>query len=285
MSPGLYLDIAEETYHSDQLIDATPTLSVSTAQALVLESAAHAYMRHPRLGGQPLVPTATMDRGSLIHALLLGKGRQLAVIECDDWKKPANRKERDKHRAEGRLVVTRKLYEESMSAATALDAKLKRRGFVFNGSSEVTLVWKETADNGAEVNCRGRADHVVGERIYDLKIGDANPRRIRRGHLTAMGYDIQGAAYPRALEYALPQLRGRATFTLLFCEPEPPYCVTPVRFAGSLRELGERKWLRAVNYWERCLREQEWPDYLPDGDVMFAEARGYELDDEEGAAA
>jgi hypothetical protein len=285
MTPGLYIDISEEQYHADRLDDSTPSLSVSIAQALVLESAAHAYLRHPRLGGQPVVPSTIMDRGTLIHALLLGKGRELAIVECEDWKKPANRKLRDEHRAAGRLAVTRSLYDDSIEAAKALEAKLRKRGFVFNGSSEVTLVWDETADDGSKVRCRARTDHIVGERIYDLKIGDANPKRIKRGHLTSMGYDIQGAAYPRALEYALPQLVGRASFTLLFCEPEPPYCVTPVRFGGSLRELGTRKWLRGVNVWEQCLRLNEWPDYIPDDEIMYAEARPFELEDEEGAAA
>lgn len=285
MTPGLYLDIGETEYHADKLDDSTPSLSVSIARALVLESAAHAFLRHPRLGGQPLTPTTIMDRGTLIHALLLGKGRELAIVECEDWKKPKNRELRDEHRAAGRLAVTRTLYDESIEAAKALDAKLKKRGYIFNGSSEVTLLWNETAENGKPVRCRARTDHIVGERIYDLKIGDANPKRIRKGHLTSMGYDIQGAAYPRALEYALPQLRGRATFTLLFCEPEPPYCVTPVRFGGSLRELGTKKWERAVNVWERCLRLGEWPEYIADDDVLYAEARPYELEDEESSAA
>lgn len=288
MTPGLYLDISEEQYHTDKLgAEADPPmLSVSTAQALVLESPAHAHWRHPRLGGHALIPSTIMDRGTLLHALLLGKGREVAVIECEDWTHKADKKLRDAHRAAGRLAVTRKLYDDSIEGAKELEAKLRRRGYIFNGSSEVTLVWNEETADGVVVQCRARADHIVGERIYDLKItGDANPKTLKRGQLTRMGYDIQGAAYPRALEYALPQLRGRTSFTLLFCEAEPPYCVTPVRFAGSLRELGERKWLRAVNEWERCLSAGHWPDYLDDGDVMIAEAKPYELEDEEGAAA
>ena len=39
--------------------------------------------------------TNDMDRGSLLHKLLLGAGREVAVIECDDWKKPGNRELRD----------------------------------------------------------------------------------------------------------------------------------------------------------------------------------------------
>jgi hypothetical protein len=96
-----------------------------------------------------------------------------------------------------------------------------------------------------------------------------------------MGYDIQGAAYTRAFESVDVRVRGRSSFTLLFCEPEPPYCITPVRFAGSMKELGARKWQRGVNAWERCTRTGEWRDYTDS--VVFAEAKPWELEEEQGA--
>lgn len=284
MKPGLYLEeVSEVDYHNDALGEGL-TLSCSIAQALVLESAAHAYLRHPKLGGQPFAPTNEMDRGSLIHALLLGKGRELAIVEADDWKKKGNRELRDEHRKAGRLAVHRKLYDESLVAAQELKKKLATRGYEFTGDSEVTLIWPEHAANGATVLCRGRLDHVKGAEIWDLKItGDANPKTLTRGHITRMGYDIQGAAYPRGLESVDPRYRGRVTYTLLFCEPEPPYCVTPVRFAGSLKELGSRKWQRGVNRWEWCMRTGEWPDYC--SDVVFAEAKPWELEEETSEVA
>jgi hypothetical protein len=280
MNPGLYLDISEAQYHSDGCSDAgdPPMLSASTASTLALESPAHAYLRHPKLGGQPLTPTGDMDRGSLIHALLLGKGRECAIVECDDWKKPGNRELRDAHRAAGRVAVTRKLYDASIVAAEALRKKLDARGYPLDGDSEVTILWDELASNGAKVPCRARLDHLKDHEIFDLKItGDANPKTLTRGHLTRMGYDIQGVAYPRALESVDPRARGRAVFTMLFCEPEPPYCITVVRFAGSLRELGARKWTRAVDDWERCLRTGTWPDYSDE--IVFAEAKPWDLAD------
>lgn len=277
LKPGLYLDVSEDAYHSDPL--EKPSLSVSTAKALVLESPAHAYLRHPRLGAEGVVPTREMDRGTLIHALLLGKGRSVAVIECEDWKKPSNRALRDEHREAGRLAVTRKLYDDSIEAAQNLDIKLKARGYNFDGHSEATVVWTEHATNGAEVMCRARMDHVSGPVIYDLKIGSANPKRFRQGHITSMGYDIQGAAYRRALEQVDPRLRGRVKFLLLFCEPFPPYCISPVCFAGTLRELGERRWQRGVDDWERCLRTDVWPDYV-EGEYV-AEAKPWDLEDHE----
>jgi hypothetical protein len=276
-SPGLFLDLPESKYHADDFGDGL-RLSVSVAQALVLESPAHAYLRHPKLGNQPLKPTTDMDRGTLIHKLLLGKGQSVKVVECEAWTKKKDKEEREEIRSSGALPVTRKLFDEASVAAAALASKLKSRGYALTGDSEVTALWAEVATNGAHVPCRGRFDHIKGNDIFELKItGDANPKTLTRGQLTRMGYDIQGTAYPRALEYIDARAKGRSTFTMLFCEHEPPYCITAVRFAGSLRELGARKWQRAVDTWEECLRTGTWPDYSDE--IVFAEARPWELAD------
>lgn len=278
MKPGLYLEeISEVDYHNDALGDGL-TLSCSIGQALVLECPAYAWLRHPKLGGQPFKPNNDMDRGTLLHALLLGKGREVAIIECQDWKKPGNRELRDAHRAEGRVAVTRKLYDECIPAAKRIAEKLanRRDPVIFDGHSEVTIIWRERATNGAEVLCRARLDHVSGPNVYDLKItGDANPKTLSKGHLTSMGYDIQRAAYTRALESVDPRLVGRVNYRVVFCEWEPPYCVQPVQCAGSMRELGERKWQLAIDRWEQCVRTGNWPDYSDDDAII--EARPFDM--------
>lgn len=279
MKPGIYLDIPEADYHNDPR--ETPSLSVTTAKALCLDSEAHAYMRHPQLGGQPFTPSSDMDRGTLIHKLLLGKGPTVAIVECDAWTHKKDKDARNEYRAAGLLPVTRKMHDSALIAAPIIAQKLEARGYKLAGDSEVTVLWDERASDGTIVPCRSRMDHVLDSQIWDLKIGDANPRRFKRGHLTAMGYDIQGAAYPRALESVDPRQRGRSVFKLLFCEPEPPYCITPVRFAGSLRELGKRKWERAIDTFASCLRTGIWSDYI-DGEWL-AEAKPWELDEEETA--
>lgn len=276
MEPGLYPDFPERDYHDDPC--ETPSLTASVAKSIVLESPAHAYLRHPRLGGERFRPTDAMDRGTLIHALLLGKGPRIAIIECDDWTKKNDRELRDMYRDVGKLPVSRKVYDAGMLAASELAMKLNVKGYSLTGQSEVTMVWRDQARNGAEVLCRGRVDHVKGAEILDLKITDrAHPKRCRAQAMD-LGYDIQDAAYTRGLGVVRPELLGRVSFTLLFCEPEPPYAVTPVRCAGSARMVGEHKWTRGLNRWERCLREGNWPDYC-DG-VTVIEAKPWEIEEE-----
>lgn len=276
---GLHLDISEEEYHNDP--HETPSLSSTVARLLVRKSPAHARLAHPKLGGASFVPSGDMDRGSLLHKLLLGAGREVVVIECDDWKKPGNRELRDIHRDAGKLAVTRKLFDEALETARQLQPRLAAKGVVFDGHSEVTLLWEEEA-NGRAVPCRARLDHIKDQHLYDLKItSDANPRTLRAGHVTNMGYEIQAACYTSGASIVLPNMRGRLDYTLVFCEHEPPYCVTLVRCAGSLRELGERRWRRAVEAWEYCTRTDEWPDYTGLREVVFVEAKPWDLDEEE----
>jgi hypothetical protein len=277
---GLYLDISEAEYHNDP--HGTPSLSSTIARTLVRESPAHAYLKHPKLGGAKFEPKTDMDRGTLLHKLLLGAGREVAVIECDDWKKPANRELRDIHREAGRIAVTRKLYEEALETAKSLKPRLAAKGIVFDGHSEVTLLWHEEAANGTRMPCRARLDHIKENHLYDLKItGDANPRTLRGGHITNMGYEIQTACYTSGASRVLPHLRGRFDYTLVFCEFEPPYSITKVRSAGSMRELGERRWRRAVNVWEYCTRTGEWPDYTGRDEIVLVEAKPWEMEEEE----
>jgi hypothetical protein len=278
--PGLYLDIAETEYHNDPC--ATPSLSSTVARKLIRESPAHAYLAHPKLGGAEFVPSTDMDRGTLLHKMLLGAGRPVAVIECDDWKKPSNRGLRDEHRKAGRTAVTRSLWEECIEIAKQLTPRLAAKGIIFNGHSEVTLLWDEEA-NGHSVPCRARLDHIKDNHIWDLKItGDANPRTLRAGHITNMGYEIQSACYLSGAAAVLPNMRGRLDYTLVFCEWEPPYCVTPVRASGSLRMLGEQRWKRAVESWEYHTRHNEWPDYTGRDEIVFVDAKPWDLDAEAG---
>jgi hypothetical protein len=96
------------------------------------------------------------------------------------------------------------------------------------------------------------------------------------------GYDIQGVAYPRALERLEPELVGRVDMLFLFCEIEPPYSVLPARPDGALREIGLQRWLRAAQKWRTCLESGEWPDYADEGPVVL-EAMAWDITRELGS--
>jgi hypothetical protein len=275
LEPGIYASVSEERYHSDPC--ETPSLSVSVATTLVTYSEAHAYLEHPRLGGEPFKPTAEMDFGSLCHALMLNQNRPVVLIEADDFKTKEARRLRDEAQANGAIpVLARKLVDANATVEACRARLVAEYGIHLDGESEVTIVWDEKADDGTLVRCRGRLDHVRAEagRIYDLKFcADARPETCRN-KLVSLGYAIQHAAYVRGLAAVRPELLGRLDLEFPFCEVTRPHAVTVCELAGSMRELGQSLWRRAVNRWARALNTGNWPAY----GRTRAEAKPWEIE-------
>jgi hypothetical protein len=267
------LEISEANYHADNLGDYPPSLSRGCAQTLATECPLKAYMEHPRLGNQPRQPTDPTDKGTLIHTLLLDAGPEIEVIDAKDWRTNAAKEARDAAREAGKTPVLSAKYNEIKIAAQRIRERLDEFGEGdLVGLAEQTIVWTENYAGG--VWCRVRPDLLrleAGE-IKDLKtIHRAHPNTIAK-HFIDYGYAIQNACYTRAVEALNPDLAGRVTMKFLFCEIEPPYCVTPAYCAGSMRELGESRWNRAVEIWERCLRTKYWPGYVEEPVAIEAPA-------------
>ncbi len=79
------LNVTEAAYHADPCD--RPSLSHSIAHTLVSESPRHAWIEHPRLGGnRERVSTRAMDDGAILHRLLLGEGAGFEMVMADDWR-------------------------------------------------------------------------------------------------------------------------------------------------------------------------------------------------------
>lgn len=279
------LDCTEEEYFADPC--EVPSLSQSIAGLMLSRSPLHAWSAHPRLGGAPAEEgeedddeeddeksTPAMDAGKLIHRLMLGKGADVVIVHFDNFKKKLAREQRDEARAAGKMPVIAAKYDGFVKAAEILRDRCARAGYPLTGESEVAIEWTEPGNDGPVV-CRCRMDHVfLSEgRILDIKkIRNAHPRKAARSFID-YGYDIQHAAYRRAVSALHPELRGRVDFTFLYMELEPPFVVVPARPDGAFREIGENRWLSAVKVWERCLAANHWPSYSDH--VVTLEAPSY----------
>ncbi len=236
---------------------ALPGLSSSIAKVIVEKSPLHAKVARD----SEREATKNMDRGAVIHRLVLGKGKSFTAVDADDWRTNKAKDARDAARAQGLVPVLAKHLDEHRVAAEKIREELARRGFHLDGDSEVAVQWHE-----GETLCRSMFDHVWLKRgsvgtILDLKItDDASPDFVERNS-ERLGYAIQAAAYTRALTALRPELAGRVDFLFAFCEPETPWAMNISRPDGAFRAIGEARWLRAVQMWERCLRTNEWPAY------------------------
>lgn len=283
-APGVY-ELAPSAYHADPC--PTPSLSSSLARTLLDRSALHAWKEHPRLGGGGVhVEADHIDRGSLIHRLVLGAGSDVEVVDAKDWRTSAARAARDGARSVGHIPVLRADYEDARIAAKEITARLSAFGVELGGVSERTIAWQEQTAYG-EIWCRGMLDHIELRSgravVYDLKTSrSAHPRSCAR-HVIDYGYDVQRAAYVQGVERVLPQYAGRIDYVWLFVELEPPYAVLPAVADALMRERGVRRWDDACSRWAACLSRESWPSYWPAPRPCVLESPGWLLSSEEAS--
>lgn len=284
------VEIDAATYHADEIPHVSvPCLSSSLAKALDAQSPAHAYARHPKLGGQAQKHGDHFDEGTALHSKLLGAGRDVVVVECEmelepargrgadktpavtgivkpgDYRTNAAKAARDAIRATGAIPMLAKDFDRTIKTASALRDRIRAAGIPLDGEVEQVVIWEERADDGTPVVCKAMFDLVdfATGRITDLKSCEsAHPDAIARA-VDDYGYAIQDAAYRAGFEALRPALAGRSTVSFLFMEKAEPFAVTPCWLDGSFRRIGESRWRRAVNTWARCLRTGVWPDYGP----------------------
>lgn len=256
-----FIRMSEAEYFADPC--EKPSLSQSIAGVIDRQSPAHGAARHPRLGGYKGETTESHEKGTLIHALLLGDER-VVVVEAGDWRTKAARERRQEIQADGGIAVLEEDHAEAEIVAETLRTNFEEKGISLKGESELPIFWTEQAANGEIVQCRGLLDKVdleTGE-IRDLKsCASAHPEAISR-HIDAYRYDVQHTAYTRAVGKVLPRLQGRVRMTFVFFELVPPYVVVPVVLDGMYREMGERRWKRAVDAFGEGQRNTRWPGYV-----------------------
>lgn len=249
------LEVEPDAYHL------RPEFSASTAKVLIAKSPRHAQADRET----PRDPSKTMDRGSVLHALVLGKGARFRVIDAADWRTTAAKEARDAAREQGLIPVLVDEFAEYNATAAKVRAALDDRGLRLDGRSELAVRFTEQTTHGP-LGCRVMLDHgwLEGPRagiVLDLKFTtDASPAAVEK-NAENMGYAIQAAAYTRAITQLRPELAGRVQFLFAFCEVDSPNAINVTSGDGAFRELGERRWRRACETWAKCLETKTWPAY------------------------
>lgn len=297
---GKILNCTQEEYFADPC--KVPSLDPTTAHILLSQSPRHAFYAHPRLGGEKREPSRFMDSGSLVHALLLDKGKNCDVIPFDSFRKKEAQELRDAAHEAGRIPVLAEEMDRAQSICEDLRNDMKDNGIILEGGqAEMMIQWTEEADNGHPVQCKGMLDYWQPDTatIYDLKCVTFGRPEACQANSIKRSDVIQVNAYMSAIASLHPELMGRLNFVFLFAEclgasgtlkKTRPYCVSPLQPDGMLRGMSEMKWQQAINRWEECLRLKRWPGYASDGIISMtaplwavkqAMEEGYETDFEE----
>jgi len=257
-TPGIY-EMPPDDYFADPT--PVPSLSHSIAKKLLHQSPKHAYAAHPRLGGGlDDTPSSAMDDGSIVHAMLLGKGSDIAPINADDFRTKAAKEARDAARAEGKIpVLSHKLASLKMCAAAAKDQIMAHpdlRGFFEPGRSEAVLAWQE-----GDTWCRGMIDRLPDDQrlpVFDLKLTGLSAAPEEWERRMVREYATQDAFYMRGLK-AIGQ--PRPAFLFIVIEFDAPYGLSVMASAPSLRAYAEAEIERALHVWDNCMKTQNWPGY------------------------
>lgn len=253
-----------------------PGFNQSTAKVLLDKSPRHAWeyaQRQP--GAKDDDHSRDREIGTVVHALLLGATSEVVEIAADNYRTNIAKETRAAAEMAGKTPILAPDMARAMRACRAAQEQMAAFGLELDGESEVPFYWREEG-----LRCKAQLDHIMadGLTVLDIKTGDdANPRRLTR-RIIDTGLHVQAAAYLRALAAERPETAGRARFIDVFVETSGMVLVTPVEIAGSLLELGERRWLRACATWQQCDEAGVWPGYTTR--ILRPEAPAWAMTDE-----
>lgn len=280
--PGYY-ELEEERYHADPA--PKPSLSSSLVTELVVNTAAEAKQRHPRL--TPPEPDEEeeddkkFDMGNVAHKLLLGRGREIAVIESDSYRTKAAKEARDEAKAAGQQPCLVKVYEKGLKMAAAANLQLAADPENFDaflpdaGRSEVAVFWQEPVfrerPQPAKMWMRALCDRLMNghRRIYDYKTfaPGADPDRFVE-YLVRQGRDIQDPFYSRGVASIEGCEWDEVVFRYIVQHPEPPFLLSVVELMHDPEmENSPRRWSYdrtqwAIDKWARCAAKSAFPGYV-----------------------
>lgn len=258
LPPGLHRNIPADVYHSDPC--PAPSLSSGIAKLLVTQSPAHAWRAHPRYGAGPDEPSLAADLGTICHALTLGRGRQIEVIDAEDWRTKAAKDARDAARSVGKVPCLRRVYSEALDAVASAQNLLREledaEAGIEAGDVEVVAIWRD-----GPTWCRAMADIApAGSRyLYDLKFTGRIAEPLAYARTLAAEYAIQAAFYPRG--FAAIEGGGEREMVFVVVETEAPFSAVPFALAPDLLEMAREQVDHALRVWRRCQERDEWPGY------------------------
>lgn len=263
--PGIYTRVPMSKYHSGKLCDG-PNVTSSGLRKIFSESPAHFWATCP-LNPERVEEeeTTALILGRAAHHLLLGEDdfSTLFVMRPDKIGSEAWHGNKTVCKAwlieqekEGRTVLTRDQLETIRGMAKSLASHPLIQAGILNGAIEQTFAWRCKETGYWKL---ARPDNVPNDSgdFCDLKtIASVSTHSIQSA-IAERSYHQQGAMVCEGW-HALTG-SSESTFTLIFVEKSPPYCVRIVSLWTEDLARGERQNLAAMETFAKCLEEKTWP--------------------------
>ncbi len=260
--PGIFFDVPAAGYFADCC--PTPSITQSLAKLILTKSPLHAWHAHPRLNPDYRHDDDTKyDVGSIAHKLMLGRGKELVVLEFDDWRTKAAQEARKTAASAGKLAVLGKHVGKAERMVKAAREQLEiivcPMLFDPDGASEVVIAWEEGG-----LWRRQMIDWLSRDKkiFADYKTTDmaAAPNGLGRMMVNA-GWPIQAAMASRGLDVIDEDNIGRREFYFVVQETEVPYSLTVCRMSEAAMTMGGKMLDHALRTWDGCIRHNVFPGY------------------------
>lgn len=252
--PGFHDDVPEHLYHADR-----DSLSVSGAKTILKAPALFRWQQdHP-------VHKDVFDVGSAAHALVLGIGAPIAVIDAPDWRGKGAREARDAARANGKTPLLAADHARVVAMADKLSEHTLAMRLLSEGRPEVSAY---ALDEETGVMRRGRFDWLGASVLTDYKTcASADPRDLagRYGAVAKWGYDKQAAWYT---DLARDLGHPAAAFAFIFQMKEPPYLVTVAYVDDDDLYDARADNRHALERFRDCTESGIWPGFVPDDSAV-----------------
>lgn len=268
LKTGIHFDVSAADYFADPCPQ--PSLTQSICKVLLDQSALHAKYEHPRL--KPSADTdeepaaekyvAAQAIGNAAHAILIGRGKTLAVGEFDSWRTDPAKKFRAAAELAGQTPILNKHMLTAHNMVLAVRLQLVNAGWedaFSQGHGEVVACWEEDG-----IWFRTMIDWLTpdGRALYDLKTSAASfaPHVINR-KMVDDGWDIQAAMHERAMNALDPAGAGRRKFRFVALENYAPYAMVPVELSETWLTMGRKKLEVAIAMWREAIKSGQFAGY------------------------
>jgi len=266
---GIHRECDVIAYHNDPAPE--PSLSQSLAKILIDRSPLHAAIAHPRLTVQDVPDDDAAEKyvkakviGDAAHALMIGRGKSLVVVDADSWRSDKAKAARADAETAGRLAILAK--HRDAAAAIVTSARKQFEGHeeancFTNGAGEVALIWQE---GKLWFRCLVDWLHDDLRTVDDYKTtGMSVAPHVLGGRAADGGWHIQAAMIERGLDVLDPEGAGRRKFRFIAQEQDSPHALNVMVMTEHWLTMGRKQLQHAVNVWEHCMATKQWPGYPP----------------------
>lgn len=259
--PGIYRGVSMERYHAADLCDG-PSISSSGLRKLFSESPAHYWATSPLNPDRVETDESpALVLGRAAHHLLLGEDDFSTLFiarpdRWDSWRTNDAKAWKAQQEADGRTVLLPSELGVIRGMARALAAHPLVRAGILNGEIERSLVWK---DQHTGIWLKARPDAIPNDSgdFADLKTCASVQTEALERTIVEHGYHQQGALIAEGAGILLK--KPISSFSLVFVEKTPPFCVRIVTLKDDDLARGGRQNRAALNTFATCLRQGEWP--------------------------